>query len=236
MDIGLSSDETMILQHKAKKRAYLDVCKSLNIEILETKIKSKTIEDPYLKELQDQLNSVKKNHKPKKYIGYFWITVTSKYVSGSGCVHDFVTTLSNLIKLNWIQSLQFNIELTRSEVIHSHMLVQVAKPMAPADVLDRLRRSRIKQHVELKKSKRFIRSSRIPDSWYDDKVSYLRGEKWDEDKTDMIQHDIEFRKKNNLKDFYFFTKNITNATEISEISSETSDAEEEDGTNCYSSD
>lgn len=41
-----------------------------------------------------------------------------------------------------------------------------------------------------------------PQSWYEDKILYMRGEKWDEKKIDSVKLNIEFRKKYNLDILY----------------------------------
>lgn len=44
----------------------------------------------------------------------------------------------------------------------------------------------------------------IPYSWGQDKIDYLKGNKWDNEKEAKINMDVEFRKKNNLDIYYTY--------------------------------
>lgn len=42
-----------------------------------------------------------------------------------------------------------------------------------------------------------------PESWRDDKIAYMKGEKWEESKLDSVKLNKDFREKYNLDNIYY---------------------------------
>lgn len=51
-----------------------------------------------------------------------------------------------------------------------------------------------------------------PLSYWDDKISYIKGDKWDDEKTLKVETDRLFRKKNNIEQYY--TSNASSQTSL----------------------
>lgn len=190
-------DETKekIFQKQAKK-AYAEVVKNQLIDILDYSIKNQTCDEKLLR-LVNEKNAIKKNHKPKEYLDPYHVVGTTKHrfpgVTQAE-VKNIVSYVQSAMSLGWIKNATWSFELTQDGFIHFHSWLVPSKPIAPANVKDRLKRSKLKYCIDFKKSHKFLqiyrRSRQIDEK---NTLSYI---------TKNESKDVHFRKLFSLQNIY----------------------------------
>lgn len=144
--------------------------------------------------LADMIEAAKRL--PTKSRKVHWITINFK---PSVSLQEILLVLKRLEGRSFMKEYWYNIEQRGTESVHglhSHWLVKTSHPTAQLkrDIFSTVRNlvGNI-EHVD-------VRS--YPDSYMQDKLDYLNGSKWDEDKTGKVLLDKRFRLENNLKDIY----------------------------------
>ncbi len=150
-----------------------------------------------LQDFAEQLNSLKKAGKPKVFMFPYFVTLTMNIRDGI-LIDDFTVKRSyveSIVHLQWVKSFEYSYELTQDGYIHIHGWLEVAEPIAPSDVRDRLKRSRWKQLADFSvRGNKFLQvAMRSKPVDYKNTIVYI---------TKNNEKDIEFRKRYFLKDLY----------------------------------
>lgn len=114
-------------------------------------------------------------------------------------LEDILIVLDRLSNRSFMTKYWYNIEQRGTETVHglhSHWLVQSSHPTAQfkRDVFSTV------QHVVGNKNCVDVKS--YPLSFFQDKLDYLNGKKWDKDKDAKVLLDNKFRLENNLSLIY----------------------------------
>jgi len=134
----------------------------------------------------------------KTKVDYYFITVNPKPDTD---INIFIKLLGNFTKRKPVQNFIYTIEQrgeTEAECgkgFHSHILLSWDSAMS----------KKVRQYAG-ETFKRIIGSNnnniininRIPKEFWEDKVDYMSGKKWDIEKETKLKYDKIFRKKNNL--------------------------------------
>nr|UTM74972.1 replication-associated protein [Tick-associated circular DNA virus] len=132
----------------------------------------------------------------------YWITINPK---PDADLKVFMKLLENFVKRKPVLNYQYNIEQrgeTEADVgkgFHSHLLITWAKNQNK--YIRQFCNTTFKRVVGYP-NENVINIRRITDDIYNDKVAYLRGDKWDAEKDTKIKYDLIFRNKNNILDIY----------------------------------
>lgn len=148
-------------------------------------------------EFFDKVVRPRLSKKPKKLENLFWVTVNPK---PEVKLDDFLSKLSKASSKVWIKNWYYNIE-QRGETLenagqglHSHFLIIPNKYKRISQVRDEFR-STFKGMIG---NPRCIDVKSYPLNLFQDKLDYLEGKKWDDDKQTKIAVDNYFREKNKL--------------------------------------
>lgn len=131
--------------------------------------------------------------------GYFWLTFTINPGLFKSADEQLPRLQKKIAKLNSkkcvLRSI-WNLELTDKGVPHSHYLIElnpdnpISKDKFESGVLNTF------------KDVGYVKMKICPQSQVSDKIEYLKGNKWDEDKQVMVLHDREWRQTLGLEEIY----------------------------------
>lgn len=179
------------------KKAYAQTVNGLMLEVIDLSIKQETC-DERLQRLVQERNSLKRNHKAKVYLDPYHVIGTTKY-KYPGVTQSEMALLHNRVlsafQLSWIKSVEWSYELTKDGYIHFHAWLIPLKPIAPADVKDRLKRSQLKYIIDFSvKGNKFLEVlRRCKPIDYQNTIKYI---------TKNEKKDVDFRKLFSLIDLY----------------------------------
>lgn len=135
-------------------------------------------------------------HKPRKF---HWVTVNPR---PDVSLTDFVNAVHRFAKRTTLRLIHYCFEQrgetdnTVGSGLHCHMLII---PIATQHGVSNWVRGAFGKYVGTKKA---IDIRVYPVSFYEDKLQYMKGEKWDEEKGQKVFYDAIFRSRNNLDSFY----------------------------------
>lgn len=188
-------------QESAKKKIYST--------LYETKFRLQLEEGTYYdSEIQRLFDALSVSQKKCRYHeGLWWITISFDEKSVS--IEHITARLHKISEWKWIQFMAYNIE-QRSEDpenfygIHSHILLQTKTPRQKRDIRSDFLKALITPKVKFigNGSPKFLDIKPIGHKWYDDKMAYIQGDKWDYDKKGKVHNDTNFRLAHNLENFY----------------------------------
>lgn len=134
-------------------------------------------------------------------VGYFWLTFTidpSLFKSADEYLPILQKKIAKLNSKKCCLRSIWNFELNERGVVHSHYLIHL-NPEYPVS------HSKFTKGVlNTFKDVGFVKMLTCPESWAIDKIQYLKGNKWDEDKEVMVQIDREWRQTQGLEEVYTF--------------------------------
>lgn len=161
-----------------------------------------TCKNKYLIGLYDEVKEIKNNSDIKN----LWITVNPQ--ENPEVLQDLQLAIEKLRYKKFVLKLQYSFE-QRGETeedagkgVHLHMLLQ--RDLSTR--YDNVKRSIHNIFDKLCGNSLHVCIKPCYDSWVEDKVSYLQGQKWDEDKDDKVKYDKLWRDKLGLKPTYTFSK------------------------------
>lgn len=132
-------------------------------------------------------------------IGYAWLTFTINKANFSSSDEYLPRLQRQVAKANtkkWISRSMWNFELTEQGVPHVHYLFQFSQ-------INTIRKDKfVKGFCSTFEKVGYVDIKKIPDDWVKDKVDYLKGIKWDEDKLPMVLADRAWRAEQGLQDVY----------------------------------
>jgi len=199
----LDDESRNIMFHAAiDERAYAKVYEKYKMRVIEAELQAGK-GTPELLKLFDKLQKVREGRGTK----YLWVTVNPKEQD------DIVGSLNfSIVKLQskkWVKSIRWTFE-QRGEIeeemgkgIHLHMLVE------RCDETKRLDSARRTIHDIFDKwcgSTLHVKINRCYDNWVEDKIQYLQGNKWDDEKDDKISMDKLWRESIGIQSFYSWVR------------------------------
>lgn len=161
--------------------------------------------DTKLQTLFDSVSSIAK--KNRFHDGYWWITINfdSKLVTNEQCIEK----IEKISQWKWIKHLVYTFEQRSEDIehagqgMHVHMLLACNAPREFRDIRsDFVKTLTGKIKYIGNTSSNILNIKKIPDKYYGDKIDYIKGEKWDDDKSAKIQVDSYWRSEMNLEHFY----------------------------------
>lgn len=133
-----------------------------------------------------------------------WITVNPKPET---TLTDLKNLITKFVGKKWITSkYAYTFEQrgetpeTRGQGIHCHVLVEDRGKKIPSEISRETKRH-FSKIVDVSNS-HCLNIKFIPHKYFNDKMEYLKGNKWDNDKLPKLQQDKEFRRLNELKEIY----------------------------------
>lgn len=131
--------------------------------------------------------------------GFWWFTFTinpSLFRDRSEYLSRLKKKVEKFVRKKCVKRAIWTFELTKEEVPHSHLLMELSdeNPIA--------RHTFEKGTLNTFKDVGYVKQKPAPQEWVADKVKYLLGEKWDEEKESMINNDRVWREKEGLDPFY----------------------------------
>jgi len=130
--------------------------------------------------------------------GYWWFTFTidkSRFTDGD-YLERLKKKVNKFITKKVVKRAIWCYELTKEEMPHVHMLIEVDNENPVA------KHTFDKGVVNTFKDVGHVKTKKCPEEWVKDKVQYLLGNKWDEEKEDMITKDREWRQSVDLQPYY----------------------------------
>lgn len=179
------------LQKKAIEKIYLDA------KILEYRAlieSNETLDNEFLSEARISIDRAKKLQKQKVTSEYYFVTVSPKQGTTLEALRKQV---DKYVGRRMIVGSMYAYEWTKEKQVHVHLIVH------QLECSDRDFRKNTKNTFKnLVGNLACIDVRGIPDDWIDDKKAYIKGEKWDEGKDEMIAFDKQKRIEENLEPFY----------------------------------
>lgn len=136
----------------------------------------------------------------------YWITINPK---DEATLETFLKKLEKVVTKKWIQTYYYNIEQrgesmeTAGKGLHSHMLIIPSSSKRKSEV----HREFYSTFKDIVGNKLHVNVQDFPDEYKLDKIEYLKGNKWDNDKQTKIATDNYFRDKNKL--LMIYTNEVT---------------------------
>lgn len=193
---GDSKVDLEIMKCDYKQRA-LD---KLFLELEYTKLKLDVQDAPdeqddetikYLKQLN---MDIKKKQKQKPGCDFYFVTVSPTIGTD---FHLLQTKVQKYTTRMMIRSAMYTYELTKQNNPHVHILVE------NAGYTDKdFRRNTCNTFKKIVGDIRCINIKSVPEDWVQDKIEYIKGEKWDSTKDDMIENDKKWRLEMSLQPYY----------------------------------
>lgn len=131
----------------------------------------------------------------------YWITINPK---PDVILSDFVNKIADVSKRPCLANVVYVFEQRGTSYedagkgFHCHILSDKKINFSPQKIQDYLYNS-LKKMVG---NKQHVRVDKYPASFREDKLKYMNGEKWDDDKHSAVLINSGWRKKNNLLDIY----------------------------------
>lgn len=133
-----------------------------------------------------------------------WITVNPK---PEAKLKDLTDLMAKFVTKKWVTSnFAYTFEqrgdtaATCGTGFHCHLVIEDRGKKIPSEIT-RETKKHFNKITDISNS-HCLNIQFIPHKHFNDKIDYLKGLKWDEDKTPKLQQDKEFRRLNDLKDIY----------------------------------
>jgi len=186
-ELQLQLQSVILLQQNPHR--YIELYESLKDEV---KAKLDPVYNCYEKWYQEY----KKDDGSK----FLFITINYKPNTTLEAISKMTT---NIVTKKWVSKYYYTFEQrgktqeTCGEGIHTHIILQnVDKPMSQ---IHREIHNTVKNYVG---NKLHVDVKQYPTKFLSEKIDYIKGLKWDEDKLQKVEMDKLFRLKNNLEIFY----------------------------------
>jgi len=143
-----------------------------------------------------------KSYRSPTKLDYYFITVNPKPDID---INIFLKLLSNFVKRKPVSDFIYCIEQRgETEVdcgkgFHAHILLKWDAKMSKK--VRQYAGETFKRVIGVNNNN-IININKIPKEFWDDKIEYMNGSKWDSEKESKIKIDIIFRKKNNILSLY----------------------------------
>lgn len=129
----------------------------------------------------------------------YWVTITPPHDID---INAFIERIHDIIKMTCFQSACYTFEQTGTEDNlgyhpHVHIVADKIVGVSPQQLHNRIYRS-LKQFL----GTNAIRVQTFPYEYRQDKIEYLKGNKWDDEKDPAIEATLKWRAELGLKNFY----------------------------------
>jgi len=151
-------------------------------------------EDLFFKEVRSKV----KGTRNIAITGYWWFTFTvdaSRFTDGT-YLERLQTKVNKFTRKKCIKRAIWNFELTKEQMPHAHMLIEIDNDNPVA------KHTFEKGFLNTFKDVGHVKAKKCPDEWVKDKIDYIKGIKWDEDKDTMIASDQQWRLRVGLQPYY----------------------------------
>jgi len=188
------------LSSKAQKKALEKIMYEAYYNDYKTRIEHGAQPNDFLEEKVFSLvRSKVKNSRDVAAQGYWWLTYTvnpALFSSSDDYLPLLQKKVSKALTKKCVLKALWTYELTKEQVPHCHMLLQL-DPANPISVC------KLKSGFQNTfKDVGFVHVKPCPDNYVADKIQYLKGNKWDDDKDEMVEADRQWRKKVQIEDLY----------------------------------
>jgi len=142
-----------------------------------------------------QLNSLSKQVTKSNPMSPIFVTIGFNHQTWN--VSSCVKVIETIVKFDWINTIHAVFEYHRANGLHPHvhMLITLNQPLAKSKVLEKIWATAGIKKIVLSKS--FI-DYKVAEEYH---KKYIMGEK-QESKMSFVEKDKEWRKKNNIKEYY----------------------------------
>lgn len=163
--------------------------------------------DESMQSLYDEVQLLKEqNNRKSSQQYYYWITFNPK---SDITLEQLMKFTDKLLSKKWITDAIYSYE-QRGETLEEcgkglHMHILIVRNNFKTTHAKREIYNTFKSYTGMSKDI-FVNKcfKAIPYSWGQDKIEYLKGNKWDSEKDAKIKIDAEFRQKNNLNIYYTY--------------------------------
>lgn len=157
--------------------------------------------------LTNELVQLLNKHKPDKKKTFIWMTISFRKEK---TLEEISNVLDKLSRRSFMTQYHYNIEQRSEDVdnihgIHSHWIVQTNHPLGQfkRDVMSTLKYKGDPDDLEsFVGNQKHIDIRQYTCDLMDDKLAYLRGDKWDDMKNVKAIVDKQWREKNNISQLY----------------------------------
>jgi len=183
------------LRDKVQDQIYMELYKQCVYNRLSHKHGPGWLQGPY-----DQMEQIRKGDD----IGTLWVTVNPQDF-GEGTPVALAPAVEDLCRKKFVQAARWTYEQrgeteeTRGTGVHVHLLLYLKENRGRLDSVKRSIKS-VFQH--LCGNPKHIDIRTVPDGRINDKIDYLAGKKWDEEKDGKIEQDKLWRESINLQETY----------------------------------
>lgn len=185
------------IARKCKDQAITKMLRDQYIEMYTRELDNKEYEDnydPLLAELQRVYSENAKARKHKVNHTYYFVSVSPR--PGTG-VEPLLKKIQKLAKKRSIEGTMYCIEWNKNQEPHCHILVHQLQ-CSDTD----FRKNTKNTFKNLVDNTRCINIRGVPEDWIEEKKEYIRGEKWDTEKDEMIEYDRYKREQLGLEPYY----------------------------------
>lgn len=196
--------ETLVKMLEIRDKAKMKLLLEMEYNHLKTEMLSnKDTDDPYMKRLQWLNAQVLSMQKQKPASTYYWVTVSP---SPQTPLESLKVKVEKYSRSKMIEGCIYTFEKRPSDgTPHVHMIVK------PLGVSDSDFRKRTKNPFkDLVGNNRCIDIKICPPAFLDDKIEYIKGNKWDVSKEEACEEDKLFRLENCLEPYYVIGNIISN--------------------------
>lgn len=193
---SLAYSDMIEMKRKAIKKVMFDIY----VEEFRAKLENGAeAKDAYEEVVMADLRTRVKNTRNIAARGWWWITFTinaSLFSTSDEYLPRLMKKVDKANSKKCVGRSMWSYELTKEGVPHCHYLLELSeKELISKDKL-------FKGFQNTFKDVGYVKIKNCPPEWVKDKVLYLKGEKWDEDKDEMVAIDRDWRKTVGLQPYY----------------------------------
>lgn len=192
--------EAQDMSRRMRKKAMEKILFELHYNDFKEKLSSGAPgEDPLEQEVLKISSKLVKGTRNISVTGYWWFTFTinpALFIHKEEYLHRLKKQVEKAMTKKCVGRAVWNYELTKDGVPHSHCLIQMDEDNLISK--DKL----FKGFQNTFKDVGFVKFIHTNEEWVQDKIEYLKGNKWDEDKLEMITEDIRWRFENGINQIY----------------------------------
>jgi len=192
----MAINDMVEMKRKAIKKVMFDVY----VEEFRAKLENGAeTKDVYEELIMADLRTRVKNTRNIAATGWWWITFTvnpSLFSESEDRLSRLMKKVSKATTKKCVGRAVWTYERTKEKMPHCHLLLELSssEPISK----DKL----FKGFSNTFKDVGYVKIKRCPPEWVKDKILYIKGEKWDEDKDEMIADDKEWRIEIGLRPYY----------------------------------
>jgi len=184
-------ERMIVINEKAIEKIYLDSKIAEYRALIDSK---EPIDNEMLISARESMAISKKLQKQKITSEYYFVTVAPK--TGT-TLEELKSKVEKYINRRMVCGSMYSFEWTKEKQVHVHLIVHQIESS------DRDFRKNTKNTFKnLVGNLTCIDVRAIPEDWLDDKKAYIMGEKWDDDKQEMIEYDKQKRIDEGLSPYY----------------------------------